>query len=50
MTCQNVELYHIERYRHRLSMEGAPLFYFALVGQKTATIPADFLETVGLSD
>lgn len=45
-----LDVYHIERYRHRLSMEGAPLFYFALVGQKTAEIPADFLETVGLTE
>ncbi len=39
-----LELYHLEKYRHRLSMEGSPLFYFALVAQKTAEIPEDFLE------
>ena len=39
-----LNIHHIERYRHRLSMEGTPLFYFALVAQKTAGIPADFLE------
>ena len=38
-----LELYHLEKYRHRLSMEGQPLFYFALVAQKTADIPEDFL-------
>ena len=37
-------IHHIERYRHRLSMEGAPLYYFALVAQKTKQIPSDFLE------
>ena len=39
-----LELYHLEKYRHRLSMEGQPLFYFALVAQKTAEIPEDFLK------
>ncbi len=38
-----LNIYHIEKYRHRLSMEGTPLFYFALVAQKTAEIPDDFL-------
>ena len=35
---------HLERYHHRLSMEGTPLSYYALVGQKTVEIPDDFLE------
>ena len=39
-----LDVYHLERYRHRLSMEGTPLFYFALVGRTTAPIPADFLD------
>lgn len=38
-----LDLYHIEKYRHRLSMEGVPLFYFALVAEKTKDIPEDFL-------
>lgn len=29
-----LDVYHIERYRHRLSMEGEPLYYFAIVGRK----------------
>lgn len=41
-----LDVFHLERYRHRLSMEGTPLFYFALVGQKTAEIPADFLQSI----
>ena len=45
-----LDLYHIERYRHRLSMEGTPLYYFALVGQKIADIPADFIEQHGIDD
>lgn len=43
-----LDIHHIERYRHRFSMEGTPLFYFALVAQKTADIPADFLESHGI--
>ncbi len=43
-----LDLHHLERYRHRLSMEGTPLFYFALVAEKTADIPSDFLESHGI--
>lgn len=39
-----LDIHHIERYRHRLSMEGVPLYYFALVAQKRAEIPDRFLE------
>ena len=39
-----LDTYHIEKYRHRLSMEGVPLYYFALVARKKANIPDDFLE------
>jgi len=45
-----LELHHLVRYRHRLSMEGTPLYYFALVAQKTAKIPADFLEEKELEE
>ncbi len=38
-----LDIHHLERYRHRLSMEGSPLYYFALVVQKTAEIPGDFI-------
>lgn len=43
ISSEYLDIYHMERYRHRLSMEGTPLFYFALVAKKTAEIPADFL-------
>ncbi len=42
-----LSVWHLEKYRHRLSMEGSPLFYFAVVAQKTAEIPADFLSQHG---
>lgn len=45
-----LDIHHLERYRHRLSMEGVPLYYFALVVQKTAPIPNDFIEKHNISD
>lgn len=45
-----LDVYHLELYRHRLSMEGTQLFYYALVGRMTSSIPDDFLETHGIED
>ncbi|WP_425396895.1 class I SAM-dependent DNA methyltransferase [Aeoliella sp.] len=45
-----LDVFHLERYRHRLSMEGLPLFYYALVGRKNANIPDDFLQSRGIED
>ena len=39
-----LNIYHLERYRHRLSIEGTPLYYFAIAGRKMADIPGEFLE------
>jgi predicted TPR repeat methyltransferase len=38
-----LEVYHLERYRHRFSIEGEPLYYYAIAGRKKADIPASFL-------
>lgn len=43
-----LNVHHLKRYRHRLSMEGTPLHYFALVAEKTGDIPPDFLEKHGI--
>lgn len=43
-----LDIYHLELYRHRLSMEGTQLFYYALVGRMTASIPEEFLEQHGI--
>lgn len=41
----HLDLYHLERYRHRLSMDGTPLHYFAIVARKRSErIPEDFAE------
>ncbi|MBX3603130.1 MAG: class I SAM-dependent methyltransferase [Rubrivivax sp.] len=34
-----LEVHHLERYRHRLSIDGRPLFYYVLVGRKRGDIP-----------
>ncbi|MEO1240821.1 MAG: methyltransferase domain-containing protein [Pseudomonadota bacterium] len=38
-----LDIHQLERYRHRLSIDGAPLYYFSLVAQKMAGIPEKFL-------
>lgn len=45
-----LDVYQLERYTHRLSMEGVPLKYFALVGRLTKSIPLDFLDSIGAAD
>ena len=37
-----LDVYHIERYRHRLSIDGTPLYYFAIAGRKNADVPSQF--------
>ena len=40
-----LDLYHLERYRHRLSIDGHPLTYFAIVGRKCGeSLPASVRE------
>lgn len=41
-----LNLNHAERYRHRLSIEGTPLHYFAVVCWKKAHVPEDFLDSI----
>jgi SAM-dependent methyltransferase len=45
-----LDLYHLERYRHRYSIEGEPLYYFALGGKKTGDVSASFIDGLDLSD
>jgi predicted TPR repeat methyltransferase len=42
-----LDLNHLERYCHRHSMEGTPLYYFAIAGRKNADITADFVRKFG---
>ena len=41
-----LDIYHIERYRHRLSIDGEPLFYFAIAGRKNADVTESFLQSI----
>ncbi len=45
-----LDLHHLERYRHRFSIEGNPLYYFALGGKKIADVPPSFIDSLDLSD
>ena len=38
-----LDVYHIERYRHRLSIEGKPLYYYAIAGRKNADVQSTVL-------
>ncbi|MBK8251291.1 MAG: methyltransferase domain-containing protein [Polyangiaceae bacterium] len=41
-----LEVHHLERYRHRISIDGRPLFYHALVGRKESDIPPSVMSTL----
>ncbi|MFC1503966.1 methyltransferase [Spirochaetota bacterium] len=40
---------HLERYRHRFSIEGTPLYYFSVVCWKKANVPKSFLKKIGIA-
>ena len=41
-----LDVYHMERYRHRLSIDGQPLYYFGLACRKSGSIPESMLDAV----
>ncbi len=43
-----LDVYYIERYRHRLSIDGEPLYYFAIAGRKMFDVPNEFLTSKGM--
>jgi SAM-dependent methyltransferase len=45
-----LDLYHLQRYRHRFSIEGEPLYYFALGGKKVADVSPSFIDSLRLPD
>jgi SAM-dependent methyltransferase len=45
-----LDLVHLRRYRHRFSIEGAPLYYFALGGKKTGAVSPSFIDALDLSE
>lgn len=44
-----LDIYHIERYRHRLSISGEPLYYFAIAGRKNADVTDEFLQGIDIN-
>lgn len=43
-----LDIYQLERYTHRYSMEGVPLKYYALIGRVVAPIHDDFVDSLGI--
>jgi predicted TPR repeat methyltransferase len=41
-----IDLHHLERYRHRISIDGDPLYYFAVIARKNQDIGSDFLASL----
>jgi len=39
-----LHIYHMERYRHRLSIDGQPLYYFGVACRKSGSIPEAMIE------
>lgn len=48
ISSEYLDLHHLERYCHRLSIDGEPLYYFAIAGRKNADIPRHFLQELGI--
>lgn len=46
LVSDTLQVHHLERYRHRISIDGRALFYYVLVGRKSADIPAEVLRTL----
>jgi predicted TPR repeat methyltransferase len=44
-----LEIHHLERYRHRNSIDGEPIFYYAIAGRKTADVPDDLFVDITAS-
>lgn len=42
-----LDLFHLERYRHRLSIDGQPLNYFAIVGRKSGSELPEAVRFIG---
>lgn len=46
MLSDALEVHHLERYRHRISIDGRPLYYYTLVGRKEFDIPKNILDSI----
>ena len=46
MLSDALEVHHLERYRHRISLDGRPLYYYTLIGRKEFDIPDHILSSI----
>lgn len=46
MLSDALEVHHLERYRHRISIDGRPLYYYTLVGRKECDIPEHIMSAI----
>lgn len=47
LVTDTLEVHHLERYRHRISIDGRPLYYYAIVGKKESDISAKIMQETG---
>jgi hypothetical protein len=43
LTTDTLEVHHLERYQHRISIDGRSLFYYMIVGKKEQNIPIEVI-------
>jgi hypothetical protein len=48
LVSDTLQVHHLERYRHRISIDGRALFYYVLVGRKASDISATVLDDLPL--
>lgn len=46
LVSDTLQVHHLERYRHRISIDGRALFYYVLAGKKEADISPDILRNL----
>lgn len=46
----SLEVHHLERYCHRMSIDGTPLHYYVLVGKKQADIPLSYARDIASAE
>lgn len=46
LVSDTLQVHHLERYRHRISIDGRALFYYVLIGRKESDIPSSVLASL----
>jgi SAM-dependent methyltransferase len=47
LVSDTLDVHHLERYRHRISIDGAPLFYYMVAGRKHTDIADGVMRSLG---